>query len=129
MQAYKGGAAVDFRLTFGSENAAQDDLLEECYVAPPGVVMAKPILIGKWGAGKTGLLLHRNAQLSGLLRKKDKRRDRIWYLDETSVELQTLKHIEKICANDKHVTKRLLEDLWTSEIVRAAASVLFELHE
>lgn len=118
-----------FRQIFGNENAATDDLLEECYVAPPGVVLEKPILIGKWGTGKTGLLLHRNSGLSRLLRAKSEDSQRIWYLDETGVQLQTLKHIERECGEDRHLTKRVLEDLWRSEIIRTCASIIHELRD
>ena len=124
-----GLQAMSHRQVFGSENAADDDLLEECYVAPPGVVLDRAILIGKWGTGKTGLLLYRNAGLSQSLRNVDPDKDRIWYLDETGIQLQTLKHIEKTCSGDMHLAKRVLEELWTSEIIRTAASILVELYD
>jgi len=118
-----------FRQLFGNEHAAVDDLLEECYVPPPGLVTGKPILIGRWGAGKTGLLLHRNASLSREIKRRKPELDRIWYLDETALQLQTLKQVQELCGHDQHAVKRLLEDLWRSEILRCAVSILNELDQ
>lgn len=117
-----------FRQLFGNEHAAADDLLEECYVPPPNSALGSPILVGRWGTGKTGLLLHRNSALSSALREIDESIDRIWYIDETAVQLQTLKRIEDLCASDVHMIKRILEDAWKSEILRSVGTTLYHLH-
>lgn len=123
------GKEMTFRQLFGTENAATDDLLEECYVPPPHGVFDRPILVGKWGTGKTGLLLHRNAALTRALRGTDRSRDRLWYVDETGIQLQTLKQIQRLCGNDEHSIKRFLEDIWRSEILRTTAQVLVQLKD
>ena len=120
---------MQFRQLFGNEHAAVDDLLEDCYIPPPGTAVGSPILVGRWGAGKTGLLLHRNAKLSNKLRSIDPCIDRIWYLDETGLQLQTIKRVEELCNADMHLVKRVLEDLWQSEILRCAVSNLHHLYD
>lgn len=117
---------------FGHEHAAIDDLLRPCYVNRPGLVQEKPILVGKWGTGKTGLLIHRNRPLSDALKTIEPSNpeiDRIWYLDETAIQLQTLQHIEVICGSDQSSIKRLLEDLWRGEIVRCAVKILSTMYD
>lgn len=120
---------MEFRQIFGNEHAAADDLLEECYVPPPGTAVGHPILVGRWGTGKTGLLLNRNAMLSKQLRAQDPNTDRIWYLDETGIQLQTLQRVQELCEADEHLVKRVLEDLWKSEILRCAVSSLHHLYD
>ncbi|SPF78152.1 P-loop ATPase, Sll1717 family [Pseudoprimorskyibacter insulae] len=120
---------MQFRQLFGNEHAAADDLLEDCYVPPPGTAVGNPILVGRWGTGKTGLLLHRNAKLSRVLRDIDPNSDRIWYLDETGIQLQTLQRVQELCNADEHLVKRVLEDLWKSEILRCAVASLYHLYD
>lgn len=78
------------RSVFGNENAENDHLLNACYVAPPGAKSGKPILVGRWGTGKTGYLLHTNQELEKALVSKNSRLSRIWYLDKNAIDTHSL---------------------------------------
>lgn len=118
-----------YRQVFGDENAETDELLYECYIAPPGAVVGKPILVGKWRAGKTGLILQRNKPLSDKIALTDGASDRSWYLDETGRHDQSLVRLNEHCQGDVHLLKRLLESVWRAEICRALVRTLILLQK
>src|SRR5689334_1302970 len=76
--------AQEFRVLFGDENAERDPLLTECAVLTKRAASTKPILTGKWGTGKTALLLLQNQTLSDRLKKINPDLERMWYLDEST---------------------------------------------
>ena len=117
-----------YRQIFGSENAETDDLLYECYIPPPGVVTGKPILVGRWGTGKTGYILHNNKELENSLVNHAPESSRSWYLDETGIDRHALFQLDEHCGGNIHALKRILENIWDAEIMRSTIEVLCKLH-
>jgi hypothetical protein len=103
---------------FGDENARHDALLYDCYVEPPDAVSQAPILVGRWGTGKTGLLLYRNKDLSDALRAKGDDLEFAWYLDEARLDLYHVFNLSSYCDGNNSLLKRYLESVWRSEVIR-----------
>lgn len=112
-------------IIFGSENAETDALLYDCFVSFAGPVADKPILTGRWGTGKTALILYSNKALSDALNSQGAD-DRLWYLDESSLNRDALKELKARISNTQSLTTTF-EDLWRAEILRIETLVLAAL--
>lgn len=112
------------QIIFGSENAENDQLLYDCYVSQPQEVTSKSILTGRWGTGKTALLLHAGRPLSTELAKINEP-EKLWYLDEYTLDLNSLLKLQTDF--DKQNLTRALEGLWKAEIVRVLCLLLSRL--
>lgn len=113
-------------ILFGSENAETDDLLDDCFVSLVTNVSERPILTGRWGTGKTALILSSNLILSNALRDAGAN-DRIWYLDEKTLNREALLEL-KGRFSDNRALRAALEDIWRAEILRIEAILLTSLH-
>jgi hypothetical protein len=115
---------------FGNDDGANDPLLFDCFVAP-GPVEHMPIVVGRWGAGKTSILIHRNDRLANALRvsaPNNPDADRLWYLPESSTDHHVIHQIRKLYSDDPHGLKKAFEMLWRSEILNCAAKTLNTLY-
>ncbi len=120
---------MQFYSIFGNENAESDDNLMDCEVIDiPFRNEQKPILTGRWGTGKTASLLLDNQKLSTALRKVSNEYERIWYIDEKSLNIDALFAIQKKFGNDQYSFTKGLEQIWKAEIIRRACLVLSTLH-
>jgi hypothetical protein len=113
---------------FGDENARHDALLYDCYVEPPDAVSQAPILVGRWGTDKTGLLLYRNKDLSDALRAKGDDLEFAWYLDEARLDLYHVFNLSSYCDGNNSLLKRYLESVWRSEVIRVICLILNALY-
>lgn len=112
------------KLVFGSENAESDLLLYDCKISIGSVNEQKPILIGKWGTGKSAILLLSNKRLTDELQKIDPEKSRIWYMDEKSLNLKSIYDLySEFSGNAVHFS-RALEGIWKAEIVRVFCELL-----
>lgn len=122
-----------FRLLFGDENAERDPLLQECAVRNRRVSASKPILTGRWGTGKTAILLLQNADLSKTLKSIDDDYERLWYLDESTLDLNSLLELQSRLAPtdsgplERDLFLRALQGVWKAEILRVFRQVLAAL--
>ena len=101
---------------FGNETAEKDDLLYRCRVDRQDLTALKSILTGRWGVGKTALLLIQNSDLASKLAERSPDLRDIWYIHERSIDVDALIDL-KSRANDRDTLLAMLEKLWRSEIV------------
>ncbi len=113
-----------FNPIFGNDNAESDSLLYECSIRRSPSAESKPILMGRWGTGKTALLLLRNKALQQQLAYIDPRIDRDWLISEKALDIRSLHELRKDVGGSSDELKRALEELWKSEIVRIAGKLL-----
>jgi len=120
---------------FGNEMAEDDELLRDCYVSPTSFsrLSEKPILVGRWGSGKTAMLYHVNQTLSQELAKRNREEETAWHLSEkNTIDEQSgiyLRNIQNEFGYDKDLVKRILERLWRAEITRGQCLLLSRLWE
>jgi hypothetical protein len=113
---------------FGNENAELDELLFDCSVNNHTPESQKPILTGRWGTGKSALLLLNNREMARLLpRSADY--SRIWYIDERTLDLDALRALDHEFSGDPKFVLRALEHLWKGELVRTYCQVLTRLSD
>ncbi|HHC79282.1 MAG TPA: hypothetical protein ENK46_05325 [Flavobacteriia bacterium] len=111
-------------LPFGDENAESDELLIPCQVDKKNPEEHKPILIGRWGIGKTALLLLQNQQQTELLKSVSPELERIWYLSESSLDVVILSNLKGKYQSEPDVFIKSLEEIWKSEICRIYTIIL-----
>jgi hypothetical protein len=110
-------------MRFGDDNALHDILLKTCYVYHNIEMESKPILVGKWGAGKSAILVHSVGALSELLGEKAEEDSPIWYIGESSIEKDDLARIRQN-SRDYESLKANFENIWRTEIIRRACILL-----
>ena len=111
---------MDYTL-FGNENAEKDDDLIECKVSTSYFRPAqKPILTGRWGSGKTASLLIDHHDLSSILAQIDPKMERLWYIDENTLNVQSLMELRQRFISDSQYYVKSLEEIWRAEIIRRA---------
>jgi hypothetical protein len=116
-------------MIFGSPNGETDELLSDCFVATQLDYEAKPILIGKWGLGKTAILFERNKELRKALANYGYKKKRIWYMSESSFDIAQILELRKHYSGEKYVLELALTRLWTAEITRAIINQIAILSE
>lgn len=114
-------------LVFGNENAEDDELLFSCKIEKNSPNDTKPILIGRWGTGKSALILLQNSKLSQTLKNLDVSLEKIWYLREESIDFGTLSQLKNKHENDPDIFIKSLEELWKVEILRIFSLLLANL--
>lgn len=112
---------------FGNENAEKDDLLIECQVSPFIFPSEKLIIKGRWGTGKTAKVLLINKELSDILKNINPDIERLWYIDENTLNVGALLEIKNKSASDRHHFIKSLEEIWRAEIIRRACLLLHYL--
>lgn len=113
-------------LVFGNENAENDELLATCYVEPPSAITGRPVLTGRWGTGKTAILIHKALELERVMRGARKNPRSVWLLNESTLDLAELRGLQRLAGSTREL-ERALEHVWKAEIVRAACIQLADL--
>lgn len=115
-------------IVFGNESAERDDLLYSCGV--PVVPNVKPILTGRWGAGKSAILVLENKQLTTALESLAGPRHRFdWYVREDSFNVRSLITLHEKYAREPRWLIKSFEEIWQAEIVRTACALLHGLRK
>jgi hypothetical protein len=114
------------RNIFGDDDALYDGLLNDCYVEQSNVYY-RPILIGKWGIGKSAIALHCVKPLDDTIKKytKSKKDERMWYIGESTINRSRLTGIK---SDNELALIGDLENLWKAEIIRTECILLATLY-
>ncbi len=114
------------RFVFGDEAAEWDDLLPECYI--PGTSADKSILVGRWGTGKSAILLSHARQLCELL-DEPTTPPPFWYIREEAFDVRGLLALRQEHEGDRQLFITALEEVWKAELLRTACAVLNRLRD
>lgn len=115
-------------MLFGNDSAEDDDLLLECEVDQSVELSARPVVTGRWGTGKSASLILGTKTLSEALRGVDSEFDRIWLIDERSIDSKALvAHFGR--QSDARLFAAQLRQLWKGEILRRMSLILATLRE
>jgi hypothetical protein len=113
------------RVLFGNDDAIYDKLLRVCYVDPSTNIHNRPILIGRWGIGKSALTLHfiRNSIdfFDDAFSQKG-----LWYIGEGSIDRAKLAALDR---KDELELMGNLESIWKTEITRIECLMLSILYD
>jgi len=112
-------------MIFGDDNAIYDLLLKNCYVKHDVDLESKPIIVGKWGAGKSAILLHTVGKLSEILNEAITN-DPVWYIGETAIDKEDISNI-RLFSQDYEGLKAIFEKIWRCEIIRRELILLDNL--
>lgn len=110
---------------FGNSAAEHDPLLYECPVNPDTPDSLKPILTGRWGTGKSALILLAGRQQSESLQAVDHHLARAWYITERGIDVAALTAFQATLSGDhpRHLV-RTLESVWRAHVIRAHCRTL-----
>jgi hypothetical protein len=61
---------MEIKTLFGADDALLDDLLKDCYINKS--IQFSPIIIGRWGIGKSAVALHCTENLDRIIQKLTK---------------------------------------------------------
>lgn len=109
---------------FGNSAAEHDELLHDCWVDHASPVAKRPILMGRWGTGKSAFVFTDGYQLSQSLEELKPGSGRAWYIGEERFDIQALQTLKTAMAGDQALLVRSLEAAWRAEIVRTYCAVL-----
>jgi len=115
----------NMRTLFGNDDAIFDNLLMDCYVDPITNLINKPILIGKWGIGKSAITLHFIKDLTNLIDNVYQNKA-LWYIGEGSIDRARLATLNR---KDELDFLGALESLWKIEIIRTECLLLSILYD
>ena len=113
-------------MLFGNDNAIEDKLLKDCYISHSVELEDKPILIGRWGTGKSAILLHSVEKMEQKLIELHGKDDRIWFIGEGTINKASLASIKRLSKCDESFGANL-EMLWQAEITRRQCILLNKL--
>lgn len=98
-------------------NQSQDDInLFDVFVDEQNN-MDQPIIVGRWGTGKTSLLLKRAEPLSRLLIDGGNSHNRPWFIDESDIRLDFLLAEIQDHQVDRNTLNIAISELWEGEII------------
>ncbi|WP_322865935.1 hypothetical protein U5922_006840 [Aquicoccus sp. G2-2] len=114
------------RLLFGAPDADSDLLLKDCLIEGQVGRYSKPILIGRWGTGKSANLIARARTLESVLEKVDPLSKRDWYIKEQHISTHSLFELHKQhaeSASEGYFISQI-QEVWKSEINQRVIRVL-----
>jgi len=118
-------------MLFGAPDADSDLLLKDCLVEGQVGRYSKPILIGRWGTGKSANLISRARQLENILEEVDPLSKRAWYIKEQHISTNALFELHKQHseASSEGYFISQIQEVWKSEIKQRVIRVLILLSE
>jgi len=113
-------------MLFGAPSADNDQLLKDCKVASRIGRYVQPIVVGRWGVGKTATLISRAEKLEELISAQDIFYKRIWHVKEEDINTASLFSIVQKYSetNSEAFLISELQKVWKLEILRRVIFVL-----
>ncbi len=112
---------------FGAPSADHDRLLKQCTVDSQIDRYLNPIITGRWGTGKSAILITRAKKLEQVLTAVDESFAREWYIREQDLNTTSIFALQKQFAETKGAFINTLQDIWKSEIIRRTTVILAKL--
>lgn len=97
-------------------NMAQDDENLESYFIKDQMKFSDPIVTGRWGTGKTSIIVQRVSEIRKFLEAKGAGAKRWWYLEEKNLNLSGIKEISNSPDLRKTNEHGEIVQLWLAEI-------------
>ncbi len=111
----------------GPDGAQDDPNLFEYFLEEQNI-FSKPILVGRWGTGKTSLLLRRTKALALVLADTQAGRNAPWYIEESDLNvIDIIDQFEE--SNSKTKVRKIFTEIWETEIYVRVISILLSLKE
>lgn len=105
-------------------NQAQDDYHLFDYFIDEQVEFNRPIVVGRWGTGKTSLLLKRTQSISNFLHDDTNPFETPWYIEEEDLNIARISEIYQDNQSSKPRTYAIFSEMWESEIFFRATIML-----
>lgn len=112
---------------FGAPNADDDLLLKDCTVDHQVKRYLNPIIVGRWGTGKSAILITRAKELEEILEAQDIFSKRDWYIREQDLQPKSIFGLQRRFAESREMFDNTLQEIWKSEIVRRTVLILSKL--
>lgn len=112
------------RMIFGASSADHDDLLVHCEIEDQIARYRDPIIVGRWGTGKTAILIARSRELEAALASIDPLSRREWYIREQDLEADALFQLQSSFSESPDYFSACLQKIWKSEINRRVVRIL-----
>lgn len=123
----RGGRLLVTGPLFGAPNADNDHLLRDCAVVDQINRYLSPIVTGRWGTGKSAILITRAKHVEEILTRIDPEISRDWYIREQDLDTQAIFALQRNFSESQSSFINTLQDIWRSEILRRSAIILAHL--
>lgn len=110
-------------------NQAQDDVNLFDYFIDEQEQFDKPIVVGRWGTGKTSLLLKRTQEISGYLNDESNPFERPWYIEEEDLSIAKISEIYERNNSSRPKVYAIFSEMWESEIYYRTSVMLHRIWE
>ena len=114
---------------FGAPSADNDLLLEHCTVEDQIRRYLNPIIVGRWGTGKTAILMSKANNLEKILSEVDRFSKRDWYIREQDLQPESIFELQRRFSQSKNSFNITLQKIWKSEILRRIVRILNTLRQ
>ena len=111
----------------GPDGAQDDPNLFEYFVEEQSK-FNKSILVGRWGTGKTSLLLWRTRHLEKLFRENSRTESRPWYIEEEDLNIVEISNAFEAHSGSTSRRYKIFKEMWESEIYLRAITILCNIH-
>jgi hypothetical protein len=108
-------------------NQAQDDEHLLDYFIEEQEEFDRPIIVGRWGTGKTSLLLKRTQNIRNYLFDESNPFDTPWYIEEEDLNIAKISEIYEENQSSRPRTYAVFSEMWESEIWFRAIVMLKEI--
>ena len=109
---------------FGAPSADNDHLLTKCLLEHQVEQYQNPIIVGRWGTGKSAILISKARRLEELLADVDKFGKRDWYIREQDLQPESIFELQHRFVESKNAFDITLQKIWKSEIIRRVIIIL-----
>ena len=107
----------------GTNQAQDDDHLFDYFIKEQEQ-FDRPIIVGRWGTGKTSLLLRRTQEISNYLSDSVDKFEKPWYIEEEDLNIAKISEVYDANKLSRPRVYAVLAEMWESEIFFRATVML-----
>lgn len=112
----------------GPNQAQDDEHLFHYFIEEQGE-FDRPIVVGRWGTGKTSLLLHRTQEVKDFFRGTPLEEEEPWYIEEEDLNVLHIAKQHTEHKSDAVTLFALFGDMWEAEINLRVIRMLSTAHK